>query len=264
MLVSMEHATSWEQVHRWYDDLVGKDGQHYHQTIILPSVLRLLELKKSSKLLDLGCGQGILSRSLPKELAKEVEYVGIDLSPNLIQAAKNYEIGKNKKFIVGDITKPLPLAEKAFTHATLILSLQNVEHPEKVFYELTGHLAPHAKLVIVMNHPYYRIPRQSSWGFDEKTKTQYRKVNGYMSQMKIPIQAHPGRHKDTTTWSFHFPLSSLTAYLKEHGFVIETIEEWCSDKTSTGKAAKWENRARKEFPLFLAILARKESMKDEV
>jgi hypothetical protein len=35
------------------------------------------------------------------------------------------------------------------------------------------------------------------------------------------------------------------------------MEEWCSDKKSEGAAARMEDRARKEFPLFLTILASK-------
>jgi len=38
--------------------------------------------------------------------------------------------------------------------------------------------------------------------------------------------------------------------------VIEKIEEWASDKDSVGKAAKMENRARAEIPLFMAIQAK--------
>ena len=39
----------------------------------------------------------------------------------------------------------------------------------------------------------------------------------------------------------------------------EINEEWISDKRSMGKRAGMENRAREEFPLFLAILAKKSS-----
>jgi len=37
--------------------------------------------------------------------------------------------------------------------------------------------------------------------------------------------------------------------------VISDLEEWTSDKVSAGKSARAENRARSEFPLFLAIKA---------
>ena len=121
---------------------------------------------------------------------------------------------------------------------------------------MAAHLQKGGRFAIVMNHPCFRIPRQSSWGFDEATKLQYRRMNGYMSPQKIPIEMHPGAQKQATTWSFHHPLSDYSKWLYEAGFSIERIEEWCSDKVSTGGNAKAENRARKEFPLFLSIIAR--------
>jgi hypothetical protein len=45
--------------------------------------------------------------------------------------------------------------------------------------------------------------------------------------------------------------------LNKAGFMIAKIEEWTSDKESEGKTAKQENRARAEFPLFMAIQAQK-------
>jgi hypothetical protein len=39
--------------------------------------------------------------------------------------------------------------------------------------------------------------------------------------------------------------------------VIEKIEEWVSDKKSEGGKAAMEDKARAEFPLFMAIAAKK-------
>ena len=252
----MKKDTSWQTVHNWYDEIVGPQGHYYHKAIILPKTLQLLNLHDEARLLDLACGQGVLARAIPRG----VSYTGIDLSPSLIQAAKN-EVKKAKcntrQFLVGDITTQLPLAPDAlYSHAAIILALQNIERPEMVFAQLKKHLEPKARFVIVMNHPCYRIPRQSHWGVDPISKLQYRRINLYMSPQKIPIHMNPGTNNDTkTTWSFHHPLSSYCAWLKQNSFMIETIEEWCSDKTSTGLHARSENRARKEFPLFLAIVA---------
>jgi hypothetical protein len=107
-----------------------------------------------------------------------------------------------------------------------------------------------------MNHPCFRVPRQSSWGVDEQKKLQYRRIDRYMEPLKIPIQTHPGQgDKSPQTWSFHHPLSTYVEGLSKSGFVIEKIEEWLSDKLSTGGKAKMENRSRLEFPLFLTIYA---------
>jgi len=243
--------TSWQKVGEWYDGIIGESGSYYHQHVILPKVMPLLNLKKGASLLDLGCGQGVLAGAL----LPEVDYLGLDAAKYLLQKAKARH--KTRQFMLADITKPLPLAkDRRFSHAAIILALQNVEDPEKVFLHLRPHLEPKATLVLVLNHPCFRIPRQSSWGFDEKTKTQYRRLNGYMSKQKIPIQAHPSQKEaSTNTWSFHHPLSDYVRFLANAGFQIQLIEEWCSDKESTGKAARWENRARKEFPLFLALKA---------
>lgn len=249
-----KNETSWEKVDQWYDSIVGKEGHYYHQHVVLPGVTRLLDLVPSSSLLDLGCGQGILSRKLPDS----VHYTGIDLSSSLIQKAKEYTKNKEHRFFQGDICQPLPLKEKNFTHATMILCLQNVEFPEKAIAEAASHLQKNGKLIIVLNHPMFRIPRQTAWGIDESQNLQYRRINRYLTPLQIPIQAHPGKSdQDTTTWSFHHPLSSFIAWLSMHKMAIISLEEWISDKKSEGKQAKRENFARQEFPLFLTLVAQK-------
>lgn len=80
-----------------------------------------------------------------------------------------------------------------------------------------------------------------------------------MKPIEIPISTNPGKgDRSKETWSFHYPISAYSEMLYDNGFVIEKIEEWVSDKTSTGGAADMENKARIEFPLFMAILARKD------
>ncbi len=243
------NTTSWESSHKWYDCLVGEKGHYYHEHVVLPKTLKLLNLQSGDSLLDLGCGQGVLSRRIPAK----VDYHGFDISPSLIQEAQKKS---DHKFDIADITKPLPL-KKEFSHAALILVLQNLENHQKAFENAAHHLKPGGHLVIVMNHPCFRVPRQSSWGIDESKKLQYRRIDRYMEPLKVPIQTHPGQSdKSPQTWSFHHPLSTYIEGLAKTGFVVEKLEEWLSDKLSTGSKAKMENRSRLEFPLFLSLLLR--------
>lgn len=245
--------TSWENSEKWYDAIVGKEGHYYHKQIVLPGVLRLLALKQGDSLLDLACGQGVLARSIPNG----VDYCGVDLSPSLIQSAKAQTKRPNTTFVVGDISENLPVSK--FSHGTIILALQNVEHGDKAVQQASKHID--GTLIIVLNHPTFRIPRQSQWGVDDRQKMQYRRVDRYMSPLKVPIQTSPGKGQQSeTTWSFHHPLSTYCKWLHDAGFVIETLEEWVSDKKSEGRNAKMEDRARAEFPLFLAIKSRKKSL----
>jgi len=243
--------TSWDKVGAWYDALVGTEGHYYHQHVILPKLLPMLDLKPSSSLLDLGCGQGILAAALPPA----IKYMGLDLAPSLLAKAPK---GPQRTYKTADACAPLDVPAASFTHATMILSLQNMEHPDRALLHAAQALAPQGLLVCVLNHPCFRIPRQTHWQVDEQQKLQYRRINRYLTPLSIPIDMHPGQ-KGPKTYSFHYCLSDYSKFLHAAGFAIELLEEWASDKMSTGKAAKMENFARKEFPLFLTLKCRKQS-----
>lgn len=249
-------ATSWEKSSSWYEKLVGASGHYYHQKIIIPGVERLLRLERDSKMLDLGCGQGVFARLLTKHQG----YVGVDASPHLIKSAQKYDTKHAHRYMVADATKPLgDTIGHDFTHAIAILSLQNMEYPARAILNAGKHLKKDGRFVIVLNHPYYRIPRQSGWGIQEDGKQQYRWVTKYMASFKIPISMHPGqKDKNWDTLSFHEPLTNYVRYLAEAGFAITGLEEWISDKKNQpGPHSQREDRAREEIPLFMAIVARK-------
>ena len=241
----------WEQVAHSYDKIVGKEGHYFHQHVIMPSLIKLFHFEKydAPKLLDLGCGQGFLQGYLPKS----VGYTGVDASKSLIALAKQKRKGT---FEVHDLTKPLSLKEKKFSHITLILSLQNMGPPDVVLESAKEHLAENGTIFIVLNHPYFRIPRQTSWGIDEAKKIQFRRIDRYLTPLIIPIAMAPSKKEDSEmTSSYHFPLSTYVNILGNLSLGVTHMEELISDKESTGKFAKMENRSREEFPLFLILCA---------
>lgn len=246
-----KQPTSWEPVQQWYQSIVEDEGHYFHRQIILPGVLKLLGNQIDS-VLDLACGSGVLANHLPPN----VNYLGVDISPSFIKSAQQKDKNNRHEYVVADVVKPLKLQKHDFTHAVMILAAQNLDQPKLAFKNAAKYLATGAHFILVINHPCFRIPRQSSWGIDANSKTQYRRIDRYLSEMKIPIHAHPSKKEaSTSTLSFHHPLSSFVNWLFEAGFATEVMEEWCSDKQSTGKNAKMENRSRSEFPLFLAIRA---------
>ena len=247
----------WEKVSGWYGKIVGEKGHYYHRQVIMPNVQRLLMLKDCEcfKLVDLACGQGVLARQLPRQ----VEYWGLDLSKSLIKAAKAGAKGKKQhKFVVGDATKRHSELPSDADWVTIILALQDIEHADKALKQAASYLKPGGRLLLVINHPCFRIPRQSHWGVDEKKKLQYRRLDSYLSQRAIPIRTEPSKEQlSPVVHSHHRPLSCYFQWLNEAGFAVEQMEEWVSDKKSTGSKAAMEDRARKEFPLFLALVAQK-------
>ena len=248
-----KNTTSWEEASSWYHDIVGKEGHYYHQHVIFPKLAKILTSKKQDlSLLDLGCGQGAFSEIVPSNYS----YDGVDISPTFIKLAKKqYQACVTRNFHLHDLCQPFDL-KKTFTHATMLLSFQNIEDPLSAFTNVKKHLKQGGTLIIVLNHPCFRIPRQSSWGVDEDKKVQYRRLDMYLSSYKAPIEIHPGKKEKVITYSFHRSLQEISSFLSKTGFAITGLEEWTSDKKSTGKFAKMENKAREEFPLFLTILAK--------
>lgn len=246
----------WEPVSRWYNKIVGKGGHYYHEHVILPNVRDWISAHypDGGKLLDLACGQGVLQRSI----AKNWDYTGVDIAPSLISAAKKQCKSPKARFIVADATKPLDCPPKHFDLLTVILAMQDIADIEKVFANASKHLKEGGHIALVINHPCFRIPRQTSWGIDEAQKIQYRRIDHYLSPLTIPIRTEPSKGKASPTVnSHHRPLQDYASALASAGFGIVGLEEWCSDKQSTGSKARMENRARSEFPLFLFLVARK-------
>ena len=244
--------TLWDQASRWYDSLVGMSGSDYHQTIVMPGVLKLLELKAGRRVLDLACGQGVFSRFL---LEKKIKPEGLDSSEELLRMARAHSV-KPITYHLGNAGDGKLLDGQEFDGIACLLAVQNMEKVEPVFQNVARWLKPKGKFVMVLTHPCFRIPRQTHWGWDDEKKIEYRRVDRYANEMKIPILTPPFIDKVNFTMTYHRPLQNYFSALLKAGLCVDSLEEWMSNKESApGKRSRGENRARKEVPLFMAIRA---------
>lgn len=245
---------SWEPVAKWYGEYMGKEGGDYQKDIIFPGALHLLDPVDGGDYLDLACGQGAFSRLLSQKVKASI--YGIDASSGLIDQAKKI-MPKSIKFMVGDaLSFAAIIPQEGLDGIVCNLAIQNMDPLEPVCEQAARTLKQGGYFVITMNHPAYRQPRQSGWGWDEERKLQYRRVDKYMSEYEMPIIAHPGSAPSVKTYSYHRPLSVYINTLAKHGFMIDALEEWVSNKISdSGPKARAENMARKEIPLFLGLRA---------
>lgn len=257
-------ATHWGEAADWYDQLVGEEGSEYHREVVLPGALRLLGAKAGDHVVDIACGQGVLCRTLARQ---GVQTTGIDAAADLIRHAKD----RNRQLLPASAATPanvpvptfytadvrdLPfLRDDEYSAGACLLSIQNLNPIGPVFSTVARVLKPMGRFVIVMMHPCFRGAKESSWGWDEKAKVQYRRVDRYLLPRKVPILTHPGINKDYT-WTFHKPIEAYVKSLRGAGLLVDALEEWPSHKTSTsGPRAPAENVARKEIPMFLALRA---------
>lgn len=248
----MTQKTDWGNVADWYDQLVGEHGSEFHREVVLPGVLKLLQPQAGQKVLDLACGQGVLCRILAE---RGSEVTGVDAAAELIAVARQRGPAAIH-YHVADAQKLDFLDEGYFHSAACVLAIQNMNPLPPVLAGISRALSVGGKLVIVMMHPCFRGPKETSWGWDEKEMIQYRRVDRYLLPRKSPIVAHPGKKKSEYTWTFHKPIEVYVKALRNAGLLIDAIEEWPSHKTSTsGPRAKAENVARAEIPMFMAIRA---------
>lgn len=266
--------TDWGGVAGWYDKLVGETGSEYHREVVLPGTLRLLNPQPGQNVLDVAAGQGVLSRLLHERGAN---VTGVDASRELIAAARERNAALRTQhssltpapgaqrtplapptYHVGDARELGFLRADEFDAAACVLAIQNIHPIQPVFTGVARALKAGGKFVVVMMHPAFRGPKETSWGWDEQQKVQYRRVDRYLVPRKTPIVAHPGKTPDLYTWSFHKPLESYVRAARNAGLLIDALEEWASHKTSTsGPRAAAENQARREIPMFLALRALK-------
>jgi SAM-dependent methyltransferase len=234
---------------------VGAFGSEHHRRIAIPAALELLDVRPGERVLDVGCGHGVLARPL---LEAGAVYTGVDASPRLIATARR-TYGAAAQFAIADATR-LPdsadLAAGSFDAAVFLLSIADMDPLEDAMAGCARCLAPGGRLVIVMTHPAFRIPRHSGWGFDEGRKLRYRRVDAYLSRMAIPLSPTAGRRTVSTT--YHRPLEAYVTALADAGLAIDALRELPTFQAArSGPSAKAENAANREFPLFLALRARK-------
>lgn len=246
----MKKSTSWSNVANWYDELL-KDKDSYQNKVILPNLLRILKPQRGQTILDLACGQGFFARAFTEAGAK---VVGADISPELVALAKKH--GPQAEFYTAPAHN-LPFIKNASVDTVIVvLAIQNIENVHDVFKECARVLKSGGRLLLVLNHPCFRIPKQSSWGYDEQTKVMYRRLDEYLSESKVKIQMHPGDKPSEQTLSFHRPLQFYFKSLSKHGFAVTHLEEWNSRKKSApGPRAQAEDKTRQEIPLFLFLEA---------
>jgi ubiquinone/menaquinone biosynthesis C-methylase UbiE len=245
--------TSWEAVAEWYNGWVGEEGSKHHRLLAIPAVLELLEPKKGEKILDIGSGQGVLASYIAKTGAN---YSGVEASPTLLQFARKNHV-KHGRFLEGDaryLENIKELQEGEFDAAVFLLSIQDMDDLEKVLGSASWAIKAGGRVVIVMTHPCFRIPRQSGWGWDDNRKLRYRRVDRYLTPLPVPMKAY----SEGVTYSFHRPLEDYINGLAKGGFLVEKMKEIATYKVdNSSNEAKAVNQANKEIPLFLGLRARK-------
>ncbi len=219
------HAQNWIT---WVRRPGHDSYDRYHRDQFLPLVGA-----PGRRTLDLGCGEGRLTRHLAS-LGHRM--AGIDVSPTLVAAAR--EVTPELELHVGNAAA-LPFADASFDRVVSFLCLHDVDDLEGAVCEIARVLEPGGVLCAAVVHPL-----NSAGRFEKHGRFVIR--GSYLDSFRTADTVQ----RDDLTMTFesqHRPLSSYFDALETAGLVVTTLRE--------PKTAGHDSWSR--VPMFLHLRARK-------
>ncbi len=202
-----------------------------------PNTLALLpESVHGLSILDAACGPGKYAEIL---LANGAKVTGFDISPTMVQLAKERNPGRGQ-FFVHDFTQPLEMFDnESFDVVLCALALHYIPDWGPTIREFCRVLKPSGHLVISIEHPFFEYTF-----FNSKKYFEVEHVTCTWKGFGRPVEVNSFRR------SLHDCLSPLTG----NGFFIDQLVE----PKPTPEFEALDPRHYKElnnFPAFLCIRA---------
>ncbi len=204
----------WEDHAEWWIDgfTDGADPEYVEQ--IVP--LALAELSGARNLLDIGCGDGQISRSLA---AAGSYVVGVDPTWNQVSVAGQRGGGPG---YVRSGAAELPFADDSFDAAVACLVFEHIDELDAAIAEVARVLEPGGQFSFFLNHPLLQTPG-SGW-IDDHTvdpPEQYWRIGPYLVEQDSIEQVERG----VFIRFIHRPLSRYLNTLAENGLLLERMVE---------------------------------------
>lgn len=203
----------WETHAEWWirEFTDGADPEYEEQ--ILPMVLR--EVDGATRVLDLGCGEGQISRALVASGVPTV--IGIDPTYNQIEVARQRGGVFARAGSVG-----LPFRDSSFDTVVACLVFEHVRDLDSSLSEIARVLEPGGKFCFFLNHPLLQTP-DSGWIDDQfvDPPEQYWRIGAYLREEERIEEVEKG----VFIPFIHRPLSRYLNVLAANGLYLEFMDE---------------------------------------
>jgi 2-polyprenyl-3-methyl-5-hydroxy-6-metoxy-1,4-benzoquinol methylase len=130
---------------------------NFNLDLAIPRLLEVVGSVDGLTVLDAGCGEGILSRSLPNTAAR---IVGIDIVSQFIAYALQRDLTQSITYEVHDLSKPLPQYADTFDLVVSNLVLNDVPDYVGFINTLSSVLKANGRIVLSFNNPYSALLRE--------------------------------------------------------------------------------------------------------
>lgn len=217
----------WDALATWRDQRMGEEGDLWHRTLIDPTLLVVLGSVRGLRVLDVGCGNGYLTRRLRRRGATRA--VGVDGSRASIRIARRREasLRTGAEFLYGDAAHLKMFAAGSFDRVVANMALMDFRNLRGTVREIGRLLAPNGRLVFSINHPCFDIDERSAWVVERTPykETVARKVERYREERSTRCIWKISPSELAHTVSYHRTLATYSRCLREAGLAIVRIEE---------------------------------------
>ncbi|MDF9795098.1 cyclopropane fatty-acyl-phospholipid synthase-like methyltransferase [Catalinimonas alkaloidigena] len=141
---------SWNQNAKRWNKLIEENSLESRRLVTNQAIIDVLLSLGCKKILDIGCGEGWLVRSMKKE---GVECWGIDGSAELIKLAKEKGSGTYGCMSYGDIVSGSKVNGSPFEAAIFNFALFDESTTAPLLQKVRKHLTTEGKMVIQSLHP---------------------------------------------------------------------------------------------------------------
>ncbi|HEY2650286.1 MAG TPA: class I SAM-dependent methyltransferase [Solirubrobacteraceae bacterium] len=153
----------------------------------------LIDRAAPSSILDVGCGEGVLTYKWADRLG-DTEVVGLDLPDPKLEAEWRLRTHPNVRFVAGHAER-LPFAEDEFELVTAIETLEHIADPDRALSELAR---------VARRHLLVSVPREPLW-----------------RGLNVARGAHVSRLGNTPGHVNHWSRRGLERLLAAHGELVE-------------------------------------------
>lgn len=119
---------------------------------VAAELLRAAALRPGERVLDVGCGTGIVARLAAEAVGPEGRVAGLDVEPGMLAVARSAVAGLNIEWIEAS-AESIPLAEESVDVVLCQMSLQFVPDRARAVDEMRRVLAPDGRLVLSVPGP---------------------------------------------------------------------------------------------------------------
>lgn len=229
-------AASWWQ--RNFTE--GADPEYEEQ--ILPLVEHYASGAKRA--LDIGCGEGQISRRLERQGTK---VVGLDLAASQVREAHRRR-GSSCYLQAG--AQDLPFSNASFDTVVLCLAIEHVEPFESAIREIARVLMPGGRFVLLLVHPLLQAPG-SGWVEVVDSEERFWRVGSYLGDDITTEEVGPG----VSLLFVHRPVSRYVHEMGRHGLLIDDMVEPPPPLATIEETGGYSNGAT--IPRLLLLCARR-------